>query len=118
MSQLRKCLSVWTALIFAVSILLGPANATTMMDCDVVNSNLSQEDGTDIRSGSATNDIDKLLQQYQEARCANHFCALAFHPVQTAPSYPQNLIFVRHDLSTRSMVSLVSPDGLRRPPRI
>lgn len=118
----QRILAIWIAAVVALSILLGPANATTMLDCDGTQSDLLPEAGSDHHAfeshGNVTaGDYDRTTHEHPESHCANHVCVVAIHASQTWSDDPLNLILADLSASAKSLVSLTSPDGLRRPPR-
>ncbi|MCA0871415.1 hypothetical protein LCL97_11305 [Seohaeicola saemankumensis] len=110
------------AMFVAMSVMLSPAHAVAMIDCDVQRAlhamgdlelhGVHAEDNT-ASAGRESHDLSHSLNH-----CLSHVCVVAVVAISGEPSVPQLL---RADVFGEYRVSLVSgadPNGPRRPPRV
>lgn len=116
---IRRLGIVCIAMIVAVTVLLSPANAVAMLDCDVqqpIESVYHHEHSKHVDAVSASQDSDGST--HLADHCAAHACVVAV----AAPSvHPESLHLNQcagFRMQNNALVAGVSPEGLRRPPRV
>ncbi|WP_424934443.1 hypothetical protein [Amaricoccus macauensis] len=113
---IRRLLIVWAVTFVAVSVMLSPANAVEMIDCDShVSASVTVEGhdhNVDVLSGH-----DEMQHQHPESHCASHACVLGVAVAPTdlmeiGPLPDMNRRGIEPSLNTDALL-----EGLQRPPR-
>lgn len=118
LNLIRRLLTVGIATFIAVSVMLVPANAAAMADCEDHVGAVQFVEGHDHEVLSERkSDHDAKPHLHPESHCASHVCVFGVSVV------PASLVEIGllPDAGPvglePSLISDVLPDGLRRPPR-
>jgi hypothetical protein len=106
------------AMIVAMSLLLSPANAVAMIDCEVQQSSLAVDlAGHGDHVNHASVEQDQGGAGHVSEHCAAHACVVATESVAIAAAIVLVVQSAELNIHSGPLVPISVPEGLRRPPR-